>query len=84
LPVLASQFAGASQSLIAGSDLGVVFNPADIEEFSRRLLEWAETPPPRRVDACRQRLKDLTFDRSISALDEMIAQIGPERIPASA
>jgi glycosyltransferase involved in cell wall biosynthesis len=84
LPVLASQFAGASQSLVTGSDVGVVFNPANIEEFSSRLWEWAEAPPPRAITACRRRLEHLTFDRSISALDEMIAQIGPERIPASA
>ena len=84
LPVLASQFAGASQSLVTGSDVGVVFNPANIEEFSSRLWEWAEAPPPRAITACRRRLEHLTFDRAISALDEMIAQIGPERIPASA
>jgi glycosyltransferase involved in cell wall biosynthesis len=84
LPVLASQFAGASQSLVAGSDVGVVFNPANIEQFSQRLLEWAVAPPPQAITACRRRLEHLTFDRSISALDEMITQLGPERIAASA
>jgi glycosyltransferase involved in cell wall biosynthesis len=84
LPVLASQFAGASQSLVAGSGLGVVFNPANIEEFAHRMQEWAQDPPPRATAACRRRLEHLTFDRSIAALDDMIAQIGPDRMAARA
>lgn len=84
LPVLASQFAGAAQSLVAGSDVGVVFNPVNIEEFSRQLLAWAEAPPPRAPGACRQRLEHMTFDRSIAALNDMVAESGPSRIIASA
>jgi len=84
LPVLASQFAGASQSLVAGSGAGVVFNPANIEEFSRHLLAWAQAPPPRALAACRQRLEHMTFGRSIAALDDMVAEIGSGRIVASA
>ena len=84
LPVLASQFAGASQSLIAGSNVGTVFNPADIEEFSHRLRDWADAPPPRASAVCRRRLEQLTFDRSIVAVDSMISRVAPSRVKDSA
>lgn len=79
LPILASQFAGASQSLVAGSTIGRLFNPADIDEFATRLLEWAESPPPMSRAKCRQILAQQTFDRSVESINALITHITSER-----
>jgi glycosyltransferase involved in cell wall biosynthesis len=75
LPILGSRFAGAAQSLIAGSKVGTIFNPADTDEFAMRLRQWADGPPPRQIAACRQILERETFSRSVHAFESMIAQI---------
>jgi glycosyltransferase involved in cell wall biosynthesis len=75
LPILASQFAGASQSLVAGSNVGLVFNPADIDAFAVKLGEWARQPPAPAPEACRQILKNVTFDRSRQAIERMVADV---------
>jgi len=75
LPVLASQFAGASQSLVAGSGIGLVFNPADIDEFAARLCEWARRPPAPAPGACREVLENVTFDHSRDAIQRMVADV---------
>jgi glycosyltransferase involved in cell wall biosynthesis len=79
LPVLASRYAGASQSLITNSNRGIVFDPADIDEFEMRLRLWGESPPSRVPETGRLALRDITFAKSSIAIQEMIAKIDPLR-----
>ena len=71
LPILASQYAGAAQSLISG-EIGIVFNPLDIEEFTSRLRAWAENPPIPAPKHCRQVLGHVAFSQSIAAIQKMV------------
>jgi glycosyltransferase involved in cell wall biosynthesis len=80
LPVLASKYAGASQALIENSDLGIVFDPTDIDDFVLRLRTWSESPPSRALAACHLALRDITFDRSSTAIQQMIANVA--RVPS--
>lgn len=75
LPVLASKYAGASQALIENSKLGIVFDPTDIDDFVLRLRAWSESPPSRAPAACHLALRDITFDRSSTAIQQMIANV---------
>jgi len=82
LPILASQHAGASQALVANSGVGVIFNPSNIDEFASRLREWAERPPARDSTACHQILKDVTFNASSAAIQQMIDEVKTVRGPS--
>jgi glycosyltransferase involved in cell wall biosynthesis len=75
LPILASQFAGASQSLVAKSSIGIVFNPADLDEFTARLSAWALHPPAIAPEACQRVLENVTFSRSEQAIQRMVAEV---------
>jgi glycosyltransferase involved in cell wall biosynthesis len=81
LPVLASRHAGASQALIAGSDVGVMFDPLDVEQFAARLGAWIENPPERAPAACRQALKDVTFAASSAAIQKMLDGVMSAEVP---
>jgi glycosyltransferase involved in cell wall biosynthesis len=80
LPILASRYAGASQSLLADSRVGSVFDPADIDEFAARLHSWALAPPARAPDTCREVLKDVTFMASSAAIRRMVARVTGEAL----
>jgi glycosyltransferase involved in cell wall biosynthesis len=80
LPILASRYAGASQSLLADSRVGSVFDPADIDEFAARLRSWALAPPARAPDTCREVLKDVTFMASSAAIRRMVARVTGEAL----
>jgi len=72
LPILASEFAGASQSLVASSAIGMMFNPMNIEEFAAHLSNWIDAPPAAAPRLCRQILEDVSFSKSTAAIQEMI------------
>ena len=71
LPILASQYSGAAQSLVSG-EIGIVFNPLDIEGFTSRLRDWAENPPIPAPKHCRQVLGNVAFSQSIAAIQKMV------------
>jgi glycosyltransferase involved in cell wall biosynthesis len=75
LPILASRYAGASQALVADSNVGIVFNPSDIDEFASRLRSWIESPPVRQPEKCHEILKDVTFNASSIAIQKLIGQV---------
>jgi glycosyltransferase involved in cell wall biosynthesis len=78
LPILASCYAGASQSFLADSKLGLVFNPADIHQFEQNLRKWIDSPPVRAPERCREALREVTFQKSCAAIREMMATMAVE------
>jgi glycosyltransferase involved in cell wall biosynthesis len=75
LPILASQHAGASQALVANSNIGVVFNPSDIDEFALRLRAWIDSPPLPDPQLCRQMLEKISFSASTAAIQQMVSRV---------
>jgi glycosyltransferase involved in cell wall biosynthesis len=72
LPVLASRFAGASQELIDNNDVGQIFDPTDLKEFTSVLREWSVRVahiPRERPYAIVSRLN---FDVTIEALRRVV------------
>jgi glycosyltransferase involved in cell wall biosynthesis len=72
LPVLASRFAGASQELVAGRNVGEIFDPLDIETFAARLAEWALRPPAISAAACHDVIAPLNATQSSAAIAQML------------
>jgi len=77
LPVLASKFAGASQAIAASSEYGAVFDPTHIDEFATLLRRWAEVPTPFSRSSIQHALQEMTFDKSIEAIQSMILAASP-------
>jgi glycosyltransferase involved in cell wall biosynthesis len=78
LPILASRYAGASQSFLVDSNLGLLFDPADIHQFEQNLRMWIDSPPARAPEACRRALRDLTFEESCRAIRQMMVAVTVE------
>jgi glycosyltransferase involved in cell wall biosynthesis len=75
LPVLASQYAGASQELVK-PEVGRLFDPADVAQFAQVLREWAEAPPPKNRHACWQIMDRVSFDQSVEGITGMLRSMG--------
>jgi len=84
LPVLASKFAGASQELVAGRNVGEIVDPTDIAAFSRHLCEWALRPPAIPINACRDVVAPLNAEESSNAIAGMLQSLlgSPRAAPA--
>lgn len=80
LPILASQYAGASQALISNSPVGSLFNPMNIHEFALRLREWGDDPPARAPQLCHEILGKVSFAESIAAIQSMVNKMTPPRV----
>jgi glycosyltransferase involved in cell wall biosynthesis len=78
LPILASRYAGASQSFLVDPNLGLVLDPADIRQFEHTLRTWIDSPPARAPEACRRALREVTFQKSCTAIREMLAAVAVE------
>lgn len=74
LPVLGSKHAGASQQLLDG-DAGIIFDPADIDEFSRKLALLARQRPSIHAGRAARMLDSVTHDRSVKAIANMLERI---------
>lgn len=74
LPILASRFAGSSQELVR-PDVGIVFNPADIEEFADRITSWAAKPPARATRICEEIILPFNFSAAANAIGSMLATV---------
>jgi glycosyltransferase involved in cell wall biosynthesis len=83
LPVLGSCRAGVSQQLLSDSGVGELFDPLVPSDFASAIQLWAESPPPKDVQRCREIVGALTFDVSIAAIENMVRFVSTEKEPGS-